>query len=133
MITTTWTLAYRNPRANRFQRVVNWSGTWHQAYYLAQVLGETRPDLQVYYVQTQQSENDQNLRLACEVAEGKISLELAHSYLEDHGNILISETRRRVRMFETGALTEQELARVMDADEAKARYEGHGRPARYLA
>jgi hypothetical protein len=133
MAKITWTLAYRNPRANRFQRVTNWSGTWHQAYYLAQALGQERPDLQVYYVTTQQAENEQNLRLACEVAEGKISLELAHSYLEDHGNILVAETRRRVRMFETGTLSEAVLAQVMDATEARARYEDNGRPARHLA
>ncbi len=133
MAEITWTLAYRNPRANRFQRVTNWSGTWHQAYYLSNALSAEQPGLQIYYVQTLQSEKDQNLRLACEVAESKISLELAHSYLEDHGNILVAETRRRVRMFETGQLSETVLAQVMDAGEARKRYEDNGRPARHLA
>jgi hypothetical protein len=133
MAEITWTLAYRNPRANRFQRVTNWSGTWHQAYYLAQALGQERPDLQVYYVTTEQSEHEQRVRLTAEVHDGKISLDLAMSYLEDHGNILVAETRRRVRMFETGQLSEAVLAQAMDATEARAKYEDNGRPARHLA
>ncbi len=119
----TWTLAYRTPRANHFKRVTNWSGTWAQAYYLAGELMKDEPGLQVYYVQTFQSEKDQNLRLACEVAERKISLDLAHSYLEDHGNILVAETKRRVKMRETGTLSDELVARALSADEAQARYE----------
>lgn len=128
----TWTLAYRNPRANRFQRVTNWSGTWHQAYELARVFNDAHPDLQVYYTQTAQSEQDQAVRLACEVAGGQVSQELANSYLEDHRNILV-DSGRRVMIRETGKLSDEILAQVPDADEAKARYQDNGRPARHLA
>lgn len=119
----TWTLAYRTPRANHFKRVTNWSGTWHQAYDLAGKLMEAQPGLQVYYVQSADAELAQVKRLAQEVAEGKISLDFAHSYLEDHGNILISETKRRVKMRETGSLSDELLAQVLDAAEAKKNYE----------
>lgn len=119
----TWTLAYRTPRANHFKRVTNWSGTWHQAYDLAGKLMEAQPGLQVYYVQSADAELAQVKRLAQEVAEGKISLDLAHSYLEDHGNILISETKRRVKTRETGSLSDELLAQVLDAAEAKKNYE----------
>ena len=129
----TWTLAYRNPRANRFQRVTNWSGTWHQAYYLAAKLIEAQPALQVYYVQTQQSEQEQAARMNQEVRLGRMDVALAGEYLADHGNILVAETKRRVRMFETGSLSEQVLAQVLDATEARRRYEDNGRPAKYLA
>lgn len=119
----TWTLAYRTPRANHFKRVTNWSGTWHQAYDLAGKLMEAQPGLQVYYVRSADAELAEVKRLAQEVAEGKISLDLAHSYLEDHGNILISETKRRVKMRETGSLSDELLAQVLDAAEAKKNYE----------
>lgn len=125
----TWTLAYRTPRANHFKRVTNWTGTWHQAFEMAAKLSEAEPGLQIYYVQSAESEKAQTKRLAQEVAEGRISLELAHSYLEDHGNILVSSETlrrrppRRVRMRETGQLSAELLAQVPDADEAKARFE----------
>lgn len=118
-----WTLAYRTPRANHFKRVTNWEGTWHQAREMAAKLLKAQPALQVYYVQSASSELAEVKRLAQEVAEGKISLDLAHSYLEDHGNILVAETKRRVKMRETGQLSEDLLAQVPDADEAKARFE----------
>lgn len=133
MIVTTWTLAYRNPRANRFQRVTNWSGTWHQAYYLAAKLMEAQPALQVYYVQTQRSEQEQAARMNQEVRLGRMDVALASEYLADHGNILVAETKRRVRVFETGSLSDEVLAQVMDPQAARERYEDNGRPARYLA
>jgi hypothetical protein len=133
MIETSWTLAYRNPRANRFQRVTNWSGTWHQAYYLAQALGQEQPGLQIYYVMTEQAEQDRRVRIATEVKRGQMSLGLASEYFADHGNILVAETRRRVRMFETGTLSDEVLAQVMDPQAARERYEDNGRPARHLA
>lgn len=122
-MTIIWTLAYRTPRANHFKRVTNWEGTWHQARELAAKLLETEPGLQVYYVQSAESELAQTKRLAQEVAEGRISLELAHSYLEDHGNILVAETGRRVKMRETGTLSAELLAQVPDAAQAKIRFE----------
>ena len=118
-----WTLAYRTPRANHFKRVTNWEGTWHQARELAAKLLEAQPALQVYYVQSASSELAEVKRLAQEVGSGRMSHELAYSYLEDHGNILVAETKRRVRMHETGQLSEDLLAQVPDADEAKARFE----------
>jgi hypothetical protein len=118
-----WTLAYRTPRANHFKRVTNWEGTWHQARELAAKLLETEPGLQVYYVQSAASELAETKRLAQEVASGRIMSETAYSYLEDHGNILVAETRRRVKMRETGQLSAELLAQVPNAAEAKARFE----------
>jgi hypothetical protein len=118
-----WTLAYRTPRANHFKRVTNWEGTWHQARELAAKLLETEPGLQVYYVQSAASEMAEVKRLAHEVGAGQMTSELAYAYLEDHGNILVAETKRRVKMRETGTLSAKLLAQVPDADEAKARFE----------
>ena len=118
-----WTLAYRTPRANHFKRVTNWEGTWHQAREMAAKLLEAQPALQVYYVQSASSELAEVRRLAQEVGSGRMSHELAYSYLEDHGNILVAETKRRVKMRETGQLSDDLLAQVPDADEAKARFE----------
>lgn len=120
-----WTLAYRTPRANHFKRVTNWEGTWHQAYELAAKLMEAQPALQVYYVQSAVSESAEKVRLATEVKRGQMTLDLAMSYLDDHGNVLVAETGRRVKMRETGTLSDELLAQVPDADEAKARYEAH--------
>lgn len=101
MITTTWTLAYRKRTANRFQRVTNWAGTWAQALELARSFSQAHPELDVWYVPS----------LASEV----------HGAAEDAGNVLV-DSGRRVRIRETGALTEAELAMVPDADEAQARF-----------
>jgi hypothetical protein len=79
-----WTLAYRRPRANRFQRVTDWCGTWREAYAMAAVFGQANPGLQVYYVPT-------------------AAYERAHSRHEDDGNIL-TPSGRRVRMVETGTI-----------------------------
>jgi hypothetical protein len=101
MITTAWTLAYRKRTANRFQRVTNWSGTWAQALELARSFSQAHPELDVWYVPTQASE--------------------ANGAAEDAGNVL-TDTGRRVRIRENGALTEAELALVLDAAEAQARF-----------
>lgn len=98
---TTWTLAYRKPTANRFQRVTNWSGTWSQAQELARSFAQAHPELQVWYVPSAASEEN-----GCE---------------EDRGNVL-TDTGRRVRIRETGSLTEAELAMVPDATEARERF-----------
>lgn len=103
-LTTTWTIAYRKPRANRFQRVANWEGTWAQAREVAQAFAVAHPDLQVYYVPS----------AASDAAEW--------SAPEDRGNVLV-DSGRRVRIRETGALTEAELAAVPDAAGAQARWE----------
>jgi hypothetical protein len=57
-IETRWTIAFRKPRANRFQRVTNWHGTWAQAYDLAKAFVEANPELQVFYVATSGMESD---------------------------------------------------------------------------
>jgi hypothetical protein len=101
MITTTWTLAYRKPKANRFQRVTNWAGTWSQAQELARSFSEAHPELQVWYVPTQASE--------------------VNGAAEDAGNVMV-DSGKRIRIRENGALTEAELAMVPDADEARARF-----------
>jgi hypothetical protein len=119
----TWTLAYRTPRANHFKRVTNWSGTWAQAYYLAAELLKDQPALQVYYVQTLGSELDEKGRLKDRILRGEITTEFAQEYVNDHGNILVAETKRRVKMRETGTLSDELVARALSADEAQARYE----------
>lgn len=101
----TWTLAYRKPRANRFQRVTNWSGTWDQARELAGIFAEANPELQVYYTSTAEVE----------------ATWTDPALLEDRGNIL-TETGRRVRVFETGRLSDEILAQVPDAVEARSRF-----------
>jgi len=97
---TTWTLAYRKPRANRFQRVTNWSGTWHQARELCGIYVDANPGLEVWYVPSAASERPGH---------------------EDTGNILV-ESGRRVRIRETGELPAEILAQVPDATEAAERY-----------
>lgn len=102
MTETMWTLAYRKRTANRFQRVTNWSGTWHQAVQLARVFGEAHPELQVWYVPTAASE--------------------ANGCPEDAGNILV-DSGRRVRIRETGELTPELIGKVRDAAELKAEFD----------
>lgn len=99
----TWTLAYRKPKANRFQRVTNWEGTWAQARELAATFGAAHPELQVWYVPSAASD-----------AGG-------HTFPEDRGNIL-TDTGRRVKIRETGKLSAELLAQVPDAAEAQARF-----------
>lgn len=81
----TWTIAYRKPRANRFQRVTNWHGTWAQACELAHDFAEANPELQVFYVPTAASEAD-------------------GTNPEDAGNILV-DSGKRVRMIDNGELS----------------------------
>jgi hypothetical protein len=111
---TTWTLAYRKPNANRFQRVTNWSGTWHQAYELCSTFAKAHPELQVYYTTTAATEQ----RQAAEIAAGTLHAR----YAEDHGNIMI-DSGKRIRIFDNGTLPAEILAQVPDADEAKARFD----------
>lgn len=89
----TWTIAFRKPRANRFQRVTNWSGTWAQSVDMAEVFVTMNPGLDVYYVPT--LANEQN---AAEVFGPR----------EDHGNIY-TPRGRMVRMVETGTLSDDIL------------------------
>jgi hypothetical protein len=82
----TWTIAYRKPRANRFQRVTNWHGTWNDAYAVAREFANAFPELQVYYVPTLASENG-----------------------EDAGNVLV-DSGKRVRIIDNGSLSGDVLA-----------------------
>ncbi len=93
---TTWTIAYRKPRANRFQRAVNWAGTWHQARELAGTFAQAHPDLQVYYVPTVGSDPDATI---------------------------LTDTGRNVRIRDNGAIPAAILAQVTDEAGAQARYE----------
>lgn len=86
----TWTIAYRKPRANRFQRVTNWHGTWNDAYAVAREFANANPELQVFYVVTLATEQDGNNP-------------------EDAGNVLV-DSGKRVRIIDNGALTGDVLA-----------------------
>jgi hypothetical protein len=110
---TTWTLAYRKPNANRFQRVTNWSGTWHQARELASIFGHANPGLQIWYTTTLATEQREAREIAADT--------LPSHYAEDHGNIMI-DGGKRIRIFENGTLPAEILAQVPDADEAEARF-----------
>lgn len=99
----TWTLAYRKPKANRFERVANWDGTWAQAREVAGLFAEANPGLQVFYVPSAASD-----------ASG-------HTFHEDRGNIL-TDTGRRVKIRETGSLSAEILAQVPNAADAQARF-----------
>ena len=93
----TWTIAYRRRTANRFVRVTNWAGNWHQAYNLASAFGELHPELQVHYVPTAEYDAEE----AREIAAGTLSA----AYAEDHGNVLV-DSGKRVRIVDTGQLDE---------------------------
>jgi hypothetical protein len=98
----TWTIAYRNPRANAFKRAGDYAGTWAQAAELAQIFSSHHPDQQVYYVPT-------------------AAAEAQHPGHEDSGNVLV-DSGRRVRILETGSAGEY-AAWVTPPAEAEAR--GH--------
>lgn len=83
----TWTIAYRKPRANRFQRVTNWCGSWTEAYHMSQRFGQDHPELSVWYVPTAEQE----------------ATTPGH---EDNGNIL-TNTGQRVRIVDNAILPEQ--------------------------
>lgn len=106
----TWTIAYRNPRANRFLRADDLAVTWAQAREAAALFGEAHPDLQVWYTTTVEHERGEAERIAAGT--------LSARYADDHGNIMV-DSGRRVRVLEGGHYG---LA-VPDAAEARARYE----------
>ncbi|MEU8086326.1 hypothetical protein AB0B57_22290 [Micromonospora sp. NPDC049101] len=110
----TWTIAYRKPRANHFKRAANFAGTWHQAREVAAMFMEANPDLQVYYVTTASTEQDE----AARIAAGTLGAE----YADDHGNVML-DNGKRIKVRETGQLSPELLARVPGPVGAKARYE----------
>lgn len=83
---TFWTLAYRKPGANHYQRMTDWCGTWEAAERMATRFGLRNPDVEVWYVASQTAE------------------EAGYVHAEDIGNVL-TLTDRRVRMMETGTIT----------------------------
>jgi hypothetical protein len=97
-----WTIAYRNPRANHFKRAANWSGTWAEAVEMARVFGDLHPELQVWYTTTVEYER----WTTAEVNAGT----LHHSYLEDVANIMV-DSGKRVRVCETGQVDAESLRR----------------------
>jgi len=80
-----WTIAWRKPHANRYQRATNWTGTWHQAVNMSRAFAERNPELQVWYVPTLDAEQT---GYVCE---------------EDRGNIL-GDNGRRVRIVDNGTI-----------------------------
>src|SRR6185369_16308712 len=76
-----WTVAYRNPRANRFLRVNGWAGTWNEARLMGQRFGTEYPDLQVWLTTTKDAE-----------ASG-------YCVPEDVGNVMV-ESGKRVRVLD---------------------------------
>jgi hypothetical protein len=94
-----WTIAFRTPRANRFRRVTDWSGSCEQAREMAGAATSGSPQLEVWFVPT----------LAAE--------ESGYSCEEDRGNIL-AVTGRRVRMVDNAVLADVVTPEVMDARKA---------------
>lgn len=110
-----WTIAYRRRTGNVFHRVTNWAGTWAEAREMAGAFGELNPDLQVWYTTTAAHEAREvaelPARIAAGVAVGLMSQDLADSYLEDHGNIMV-DSGKRVKVRDNGLLP----AELLDAD-----------------
>ena len=78
-----WTVAWRNPRANRFLRA-DLGMTWTQAHDLAGELAAAHPELQVFYTTNALSETD------------------GHTNADDAGNIMV-DSGRRIRIVDTTA------------------------------
>lgn len=91
--TITWTIAFRNPRANRFRRVTNWNGTWDQASELARAYVTLYPQLQVWVTTTKEAED------------------AGYTVEEDRGTIMV-ESGRRVKVIDNAELTAAELAKL---------------------
>lgn len=102
-----WTIAFRKPRANRFQRVTDWCGTWSEAVEMSGRFVKLNPEMQCYYVTTAEYEARDAIELPKRVARGEISQDYADSLMADHGNILTDDTRKRVRMLNTGKLPDE--------------------------
>lgn len=100
-----WTIAYRMHRnANHFKRVTNWSGKWDAARIMAAEFEAHNPGAEVWYVSTVEYEK---------YVSGMIeSGELGDSGVsDDFGNILM-ESGKRIRMRETGLVTDEMIDSV---------------------
>jgi hypothetical protein len=82
-----WTIAFRNPRANRFRRVDDVAVCWHRAHEIAGRVARAHPELQVFYTVT----------AAAEAAGDVVP--------EDRGNLLV-DSGRRVRVVEGAKLAD---------------------------
>lgn len=110
MPANSWTIAYRKPRANKFHRATNWSGTWEQARVMAGRFAELQDDaVQVYYVTTAEYEAWELAEDRARIARGEITAEYAASRYEDHGNVMV-DSGKRIRMTDTGTLPARLMA-----------------------
>lgn len=110
----TWTVAWRKKTGPVFHRATNFAGTWAQAFYLAQALGEAQPELQIWYTITADHE-----ALEAElVASGEM-----HDYgrSEDWGKIL-TDADKRVKIRDNGILSDAVLARALTPEQAQAKF-----------
>jgi len=57
-MSTLWTVVTRKPRGRYMHPVPVVPGTWHDAVEAARVIAEARPDLEVWYVPTRESQAD---------------------------------------------------------------------------
>ena len=84
-----WTIGYRKPKANRLQRVTNWSGTWKEAADMAAryraFTGTTPDQLEIWYITTRAAELD------------------GYVGLEDIGNLL-TNSGKRIPIVDSGTL-----------------------------
>lgn len=82
-----WTIATRNPRANRFLRVDDFAGTWAEAYDLGDRVAKAHPELQVYCTTTMAAED------------------AGYTAPEDRGNLMM-DSSKRIRVVEGGKLAD---------------------------
>lgn len=103
-----WTIAFRKRRANRFQRVTNWSGSWDDAVRMAGVYAESHPELEIYYVITLEAES-------------------ANPTSEDNGNVMV-ESGKRIRIVDNAELSEEIISEFI---RVTGRVENKGKPGHF--
>jgi hypothetical protein len=115
---TNWTLVYRNPQVNHFERVTNWSGTWPQAHLLVLAFAELHPGLQVLDAPTTTYERQRTREIMSRVTSGEYTQREADAFLADNRTVLVDGQRVPVR--ETGTLSPEELRLVLSVAGAQA-------------
>lgn len=103
-----WTIAFRKRRANRFQRVTNWSGSWDDAVKMAGLFAESHPELEIYYVIT-------------------LDAEKANPNSEDNGNVMV-ESGKRIRIVDNAELSDEIISEFV---RVTGRVENKGRPGHF--
>lgn len=103
-----WTIAFRKPRANRFQRVTNWSGSWDDAVKMAGLYAAAHPELEIYYVIT-------------------LDAEKANPDSEDNGNVMVA-SGKRIRMIDNAELSDEIIAEFI---RVTGRVENKGKPGHF--